>query len=78
MSDGDASLRKAKGAACVLRLRKLGDVVAGVLQGDEVATARERYRIVKATLPLAISHSRAVAIVPNPNRARISAPPSAA
>jgi hypothetical protein len=31
----------------VLRLRKLGDVGAGVLQGDKVATAGQLYRIVE-------------------------------
>src|SRR6266403_5081818 len=31
----------------VLGLRKLGDVVAGVLESDELAPARQRYRIVE-------------------------------
>src|SRR5258705_4078092 len=34
-------------------LRKLRDVVAGVLKGDEAATAPERYRIIKLALPAA-------------------------
>jgi hypothetical protein len=40
----------------VLGLRKLCDVFAGVLKGDEAATARQRYWIVEATFPPAISH----------------------
>jgi hypothetical protein len=39
----------------VLDLRKLGDVPAGVFGRDELATARQRYRIIKPTLPAAIS-----------------------
>ena len=53
----------------VLVLRELGDVVAGVLERDELATVRQRNRIVEPSFPAAISHSRAVAIVPNPNPA---------
>jgi hypothetical protein len=51
-----------------LGLRKFRDVLAGVLKGDELATARQRYRLFEMSLPPAISHSRAVA-VPNPNLA---------
>jgi hypothetical protein len=36
-------------------LGKLRDVAAGVLKGDELAPARQRDRIVKPTLPAAIS-----------------------
>jgi hypothetical protein len=35
----------------VLSLRKLGDVVASVLQRDELATPGQRYRIFKRTFP---------------------------
>jgi hypothetical protein len=48
---------------------QLRDVVAGIFKGDEVATARQRYWIVEGTFPAAASHSRAVAMVPNPNLA---------
>jgi len=37
--------------------RKLVDVNASIQQGDELATARQRYRIVKRSFPAAISHS---------------------
>ena len=40
----------------VLRFRKLGDISAGVLQGDKLATARQRDWIVKLTLPSVIWH----------------------
>jgi hypothetical protein len=51
--------------------------IRDVLEGGEVsipldgmlATARQRYRIFEKSLPTPISHSRAVAIVPNRNRA---------
>jgi hypothetical protein len=38
----------------VLRFRQLGDVGAGVLQRDELAPARQRYRIIERPVPAAI------------------------
>jgi hypothetical protein len=43
----------------VLGLGELCDVVAGILQRDELPTAGQRDRIVKRSFPAAISHSRA-------------------
>jgi hypothetical protein len=43
----------------VIGLRKLRDVIAGVLKGDELATARQRYRIIKGPFPATLSHWRA-------------------
>jgi hypothetical protein len=44
----------------VLGLRKLRDVVAGILERDELATAGQRNRIVKASLPTVVrQHQRA-------------------
>jgi hypothetical protein len=40
----------------VLGLRKLDDVIAGILERHELVTARQRYRIVKPSLPPTISH----------------------
>jgi len=40
----------------VLSLRKLRDVVAGILERDELAAARQRYRFIETTLPAAASH----------------------
>ena len=40
----------------VLGLVKPRDVVASIFEGDELATARQLYRIVKLSLPAAISH----------------------
>ena len=37
----------------VLGLRELGDVFAGILKGDELATPTKRYRIVKWSFPAA-------------------------
>src|SRR5258708_7014786 len=48
----------------MLGLRKLGDVVAGILERDELATARQRYRFVEPSFPTAISHRRAAAFLP--------------
>jgi hypothetical protein len=39
----------------VLSFRKLGDVVASVLKGDKLATARQLYWIIKPSFPAAIS-----------------------
>jgi hypothetical protein len=41
--------------------RQLRDVIAGVLESDELATARQRDRIIEWSLPTAISHRRPVA-----------------
>jgi hypothetical protein len=60
----------------VFCLRQLRDVGAGILEGDEVATARQRYWIFKPWLPSAISHWRA-AITPSPSRPDIGAPSAA-
>ncbi len=49
-------------------LRQLRDVGAGVVEGDEVATARQRYWIFQPWFPSAISHWRA-AITPSPSPA---------
>ena len=49
----------------VLRLRQLGDVGAGVLQRDKLATSRQWDRIVERPFPAAIRHRRAVAAVSN-------------
>jgi len=38
----------------VLGLRKLRDVIAGVLERDKLATPRQRYRLVKRSFPPAI------------------------
>jgi hypothetical protein len=46
--------------------RQLGDVIAGVLQRDELETARQRDRIIKRMFPAAISHQRPLAAVSNP------------
>jgi hypothetical protein len=40
----------------VLGLRQCGDVVAGVLQGDELAAAGKRDRIIERPFPAALSH----------------------
>src|SRR5258708_37349467 len=40
----------------VLGLRELGDVIVGVLERDKLAPARQRDRIIKPSLPAAISH----------------------
>src|SRR6266446_9860779 len=40
-------------------LRKSRDVFAGILERDELTTARQRYWIIKPSLPAAISHQRA-------------------
>ena len=43
---------------CILMLgfRQLSDVIAGVLERDEVSAARQRYRIVERSLPTTVSH----------------------
>jgi hypothetical protein len=61
--------QRAQSCACrVLGLRELGDVGTGILQRDELATARQRDRIVKATLPAAISRFSLARI----NRSRVT------
>jgi hypothetical protein len=40
----------------MLGLRKLRDVLAGILKGDELAPAWQRYWIIKSPLPAALSH----------------------
>jgi hypothetical protein len=40
----------------VFGLRKLRDVIAGILERDELAPARQRYWIVKPTLATAIAN----------------------
>jgi hypothetical protein len=52
----------------VFRLRQLGYVSSGVLQRDELATARQRYRFVKRSFPAAISHLVARVALPLPIR----------
>jgi hypothetical protein len=49
----------------VLSLWKLGDVIAGILQRDELASAGKRDWIFEWTFPAAISHLRPVATRPN-------------
>jgi hypothetical protein len=51
-----ASIAACHSAAFVLGLRKLDDVIAGILERHELVTARQRYRIVKPSLPPTISH----------------------
>jgi hypothetical protein len=53
----------------VIDLGKLRYVPAGNLAGDELAAARQPDGFIKPPLPTTISHSRAVAIIPNPNPA---------
>jgi hypothetical protein len=43
----------------VLGLRKLGYVIAGILKGEEIATARQRYWIIKGPFPATLSRWRA-------------------
>ena len=45
----------------MLGFREFGDVIAGVLQCDELATARQRDRFIEPSLPTAISHWRVAA-----------------
>jgi hypothetical protein len=52
---------KASIAAChflslVLDLRKPRDVIAGIFEGDKLATARQRYGIIERSFPTAVSH----------------------
>jgi hypothetical protein len=48
----------------VLGLRQLRDVVAGVLESDELASAGKRDRIFEKRFPAAIGHLRLVATSP--------------
>ena len=49
----------------MLGFRKPRDVGAGVLESDELAAARQRYRIFELPFPAAISQNRSVAACPN-------------
>jgi hypothetical protein len=40
----------------VLGFRQFRDVIAGILEGDELAAARQRDRFLKTPLPTTISH----------------------
>jgi hypothetical protein len=42
-------------------LWQLLDIIGGVLEGDELAAARKRDRVIERTFPSAISHRRGVA-----------------
>jgi hypothetical protein len=47
----------------LIRLRKRGDVVASVFEGDECAAIGRHDRIVKRSFPAMISHRRAAMVV---------------
>src|SRR5271169_4863506 len=58
--DGGLPLR-----ALMFGLRQSGDEIGGILQRDELATARQRDRIVERSFPVATSHLRPVATRPD-------------
>jgi hypothetical protein len=51
-----ASMAARHSLSLVLGLRKLDDVPAGILKGDELTAARQGDWIIKPTTPGAISH----------------------
>jgi hypothetical protein len=63
--DGDPPFLK-----LLIGLRQVRDVIAGLLEGDELAAVGQRYRIVEFSVPSRISHRHAAAASNAPAYAR--------